>query len=339
MGKYLLIIAIVLFLPQVYYLIKDRTYKDINNGSKFFLKDSKKIEGNHTRLTLTNTDGFDLSANLFNVENPKALVQIVHGVFEHSGNYIDFIKFLNANGYAVIAADNRGHGRSVSEKYPSAYLRNLDELIDDQVMLNKFMRTFYGDRPVYMLGHSFGSILGRLYLRDHDESIDKLVLTGTVAYRPVAIFGVFLGNILSFYLGEYRKSKILDKLTGVADTDISWISYNKENIRIKENDPLRLGGFLARANVVLIQSNLKLHQFSKFKVKNKDLKILSLTGEDDKVVMGDKGLKDSIESLKKVGYKNVDYKVYKNMKHEVLCEDDRELVYKDIIKFFEEDWL
>lgn len=190
MGKYLLIIAIVLFLPQIYYLIKDRTYKDINNGSKFFLKDSKKIEGNHTRLTLTNTDGFDLSANLFNVENPKALVQIVHGVFEHSGNYIDFIKFLNANGYAVIAADNRGHGRSVSEKYPSAYLRNLDELIDDQVMLNKFMRTFYGDRPVYMLGHSFGSILGRLYLRDHDESIDKLVLTGTVAYIPVAIFGV-----------------------------------------------------------------------------------------------------------------------------------------------------
>lgn len=337
MGKYIvLIIAIVLVLPQVYYLIKAKTYKDKRNGTKYFLKESKKIEGNHSRLTLTNTDGFDISCNLYDVEEPKALVQIIHGVYEHSANYQDFIKYLNDRGYAVIASDNRGHGRSVSEKYPSGYLGNLEELIDDQVVINKFMRTLYSDKAVYMVGHSFGSILARLYLREHDTSVDKVLLTGTVAYVPVAGLGVFLGNIITFYLGEYRKSKILDKLTGVADPDISWISYSQENIRIKANDPMRLGGFLARANVVLIDSNLKLHQFSKFKAKNKNLEILSLTGEDDMVVMGEKGLNDSIESLQKVGYDKVQYKVYPHMKHEVLCEDKKEEVYEDALRFFEE---
>lgn len=336
MGKYvLIIIGIILILPQIYYGYKEITYKDMKNGTRYFVKETKILEGNKSRVTLTNTDGFDISLHVFNIENPKAIVQIIHGVYEHSENYSHFIKYLNDKGYAVIAADNRGHGRSVSEKYPSGYIKYVDEVIDDQYVVNKFARMLYQDKPIYMLGHSFGSIIGRLYLKDHDQTIDKLVITGTVAYNPMAILGVFLGNIITFFFGEYRKSNILDKLTGVADPDISWISYSEENIEMKKHDPLRLHGFLARANVVLILANKRLHQYSKYKVENKNLPILSLTGEDDMVVRGDKGLKDSIDTLKKIGYKDVDFKVYKKMKHEVLFEDERELVYEDVIDFFE----
>ncbi|MGO3019059.1 MAG: alpha/beta fold hydrolase [Anaerococcus sp.] len=336
MGKYILIIlGITLIIPQLYYFLKEITYKDLKNGTRYFVKETKVLEENQSRVILTNTDGFDISLNVFNIENPKAIVQIVHGVYEHSANYFNFIKYLNDKGYAVIAADNRGHGRSVSENYPSGYIKYLGEVIDDQHVVNKFARILYKNKPIYMLGHSFGSMIARLYLKDHDETIDKLVITGTVAYNPMSILGVYLGNIITFFLGEYKKSKLLDKLTGVADPDISWISYSKENIEMKKSDPLRLHGFLARANVVLILANKRLHQFSKYKVKNKNLPIISITGEDDKVVNGDKGLKDSMDTLKQIGYKNVNFKVYKNMKHEVLFEDEKELVYQDIINFFE----
>lgn len=76
-----------------------------------------------------------------------------------------------------------------------------------------------------------------------------------------------------------------------------------------------------------------MHNFGKFRCKNPDLPILSVTGEDDPVTGGSKGLQDSIDSLKKVGYKNISSIVYKGMKHEVLNEDDKEKVYNDILEF------
>lgn len=59
-------------------------------------------------LILTNIDDFQVSATLYEVEEPKALVQIIHGALEHKGRYKYFISFLNENGYAVIISDNRG---------------------------------------------------------------------------------------------------------------------------------------------------------------------------------------------------------------------------------------
>lgn len=334
MAKYvIIIILLIILIPQIYYFLKKRNYRKLANGTRFFVKSEEELSDNRRKVILTNTDGFDIYTNVFDVKNPKGVVQIVHGVFEHSANYWEFIKYLNEHGYAVVASDNRGHGKSISEAYPSGYIGQVDEIIDDQVIINKFMRMLYKDSNYYMLGHSFGSMVARLFLQDHDDLIDKLVLTGTVTYIPISAFGVFLGNIINFYLGEKRKSPLLDKLTGVASSDISWISYNEENVKNKENDPLRLKGFLARANVVLIEANKRLHEFSKFKLKNKDIKILSITGVDDMVVGGEKGLKDSIESLEKVGYENVDSIVFPEMKHEVLCEDKKEEVYKDIVDF------
>lgn len=336
MGKYIFIIVLVfLFLPQLVYFIKAKNYNKTRDVDKFFVKDEHNLGNNRKKVILTTSDGFDIYTNRFDVENPKAVVQIIHGVFEHSGNYRDFIRFLNEQGYAVIASDNRGHGKSVSEKYPSGYIKYLDEVIDDQYVINSYMKMIYPNCKYYIFGHSFGSMIARLFLQKYDKEVDKMIITGTVTYLPISYFGVFLGNIITFYSGEYRKSKLLDKLTGVSDEDISWISYNEENIKIKENDPLRLKGFLARANVVLISSNRRLHDFKSFKVQNKSLPILSLTGKDDKVVGGEKGLYDSISTLEKLGYENVSRIVYENMKHEVLCEDHKDEVYKDIVDFFE----
>lgn len=337
MVKYVFLLAVFfLLIPQIYYLIKNKQYKNLNNGTKFFVKSENLLVNNRRKVILTNTDGFDIYTNIFDVENPKAVIQIIHGVYEHSGNYWQLADYLMKNGYAVIISDNRGHGKSVSEKYPSGYIKYVDEIVDDQHVINQYMRLRYPNNKYYMIGHSFGSMIARLYLQEHDDTIDKLVLTGTVSFIPIAFLGVIIGNILTFYLGEYRKSIIMDALTGVASPDLNWISYNKENIEAKQKDPLRLKGFLARANVVLISANKRLHDFSKFNLKNKSLPIISLTGVEDKVVGGEKGLYNSTSSLEKIGYENVKWIVYENMKHEVLCENDKELVFEDIIEFFED---
>lgn len=59
-------------------------------------------------------DGLTIHGTFFRVDDPKGLVQIIHGAKEHRGRYEDFAKFLQRNGFAVIIFDNCGHGESIS---------------------------------------------------------------------------------------------------------------------------------------------------------------------------------------------------------------------------------
>ncbi len=79
----------------------------------------------------------------------------------------------------------------------------------------------------------------------------------------------------------------------------------------------------------------ELHNIKAYKCQNPELKILSITGEKDPVTKSEKGISDSILTLKKAGYKNIENIVYKDMLHEVLNEVDKEQVYKDVLDFIE----
>lgn len=331
----LVILIIILFLPQAYYLWKNKNYRDIYNNNRVLLDEEVKLSDNISDISIIGADGFSIKAKKYHLDNPKAVVQIVHGMLEHKENYIDFIEYLRDKGYAVFIEDNRGHGRSVSEKYPAGFIGHTDELIFDQYCLNSYIRKIYPGKKIYMVGHSMGSMIARDFLMDYDKFIDKLVLSGTVAYIPISGFGVFLGNILCFYLGEKRKSIILDKLSGIDLNDSTWISYNEENVNTKRQDSLRLKRFLAKANTVLFDLNWRLARVNRYKNSNKDLKILSVTGVDDPVTGGQKGLRKTVELLKKNGYRDIENIVYPNMKHEVLNENNKNLVYDKIIEFFE----
>lgn len=331
--KILLIIILIIGIPQIYYRKKSFDYKSLNNGVKFFVR-TREILDDHEEIYLTNTDGHDIFVRIYEVENPKAIIQIVHGMAEHSSNYIHFIKFLISQGYTVVAHDHRGHGRSISEKYKNGYMSISDELIDDTYAVNRYMKLNHENLKIYMVGHSMGSMIARVYLQEHDETIDKLVLSGTVACSKIAWFGYAIANIVSFYFGEYRKSMLTSFLPG-KDGDISWISYDKNNVYEKENDPQRVYNFLERGVAVIIDLNKKMSEYNKFEGQNRDLPILSVTGVDDIVTNSDEGLADTFDKLKKAGYHDFENIVYDGMKHEVLNEASNALVYGDIIDFFE----
>ena len=71
-----------------------------------------------------------------NVKNAKAIVLIVHGMMEHAGRYKDFAKFLNDNGYIVIANDLRGHGHSaVDKKFGYGERDIFAESVQDEIII------------------------------------------------------------------------------------------------------------------------------------------------------------------------------------------------------------
>ena len=290
------------------------------------------------KIDITASDGLVLKALYSKAENPKAVVVIVHGMVEHKERYIPFIEELNKNNFSAIIADLRGHGESINEEYSLGRIASINQMVDDTNKVVEYIKKHNPSLEVYMFAHSMGTLVARMYIRSYSTSINKLALSGTVAYMPGCWLGVFMAKLKSSKKNKNKYSKLLYAMSNNGSTkeDISWISYNEENIKNYNDDPLCGYKFTNYSNYILFSMTYKLHKHSKLNICNPDLKIMSFSGKDDRTTRGTKGVKDSIKHLMFDGYNKLSYKEYPNMKHEILNENDWKIVSDDIIKFFED---
>lgn len=122
---------------------------------------------------------------------PRAVVQLLHGVGEHAGRYAALIDALTAEGYTVYADDRRGHGRTgmghhggdaskLGRLGPGGYraalaaCRQFTGLIRDE---NPGL-------PLIILGHSWGSFMAQRLVNDDPKDYDGLVLSGSALLWP-----------------------------------------------------------------------------------------------------------------------------------------------------------
>jgi alpha-beta hydrolase superfamily lysophospholipase len=105
----------------------------------------------------------------------KAVVCLVHGLGEHSGRYQHVATALTTAGYALLAIDQRGHGKSDGPRGHATYemlLNDIELLLENAVHL-------YPGRPHFLYGHSMGGNLVINYTLRRRPS-----LTGVIATSP-----------------------------------------------------------------------------------------------------------------------------------------------------------
>lgn len=285
--------------------------------------------------------GYKLDVHIFEVENAKAVVQIIHGMEEHQGRYEKFVKFLNENGFSVVSSDMRGHGTSAEFLGYFKDKKGYIELIEDEKSITKFIKERFKNLDIYIFAHSMGTIITRVLLQENSKDYKKVVLSGYPYYQIGAHFGIIVANIIKVFKGAKYKSKLLSKLSVGAfnkvikkpKTKCDWISHNEENIKEYINDPYCGIGFTCSAYNDLFHLVILMHKYKLYNNVNKDLELLLLRGLDDPCVGGDKGAKDSYEILKKAGFNKIKTIDYPNMRHEILAEKDNLKVYHDVIDF------
>ena len=91
-------------------------------------------------------------------EDPKAVVQFVHGMSEYKERYLPFIEFLCNNGYACMIHDHRGHGKSVKDSEDLGYFHDSgwEGIVGDILGVNVMARNMFPDVPKFLFGHSMG---------------------------------------------------------------------------------------------------------------------------------------------------------------------------------------
>ena len=103
---------------------------------------------------------------------PKAVINFVHGIGEHTDRYNNWMPYFVNAGYAVFAIEYRGHGRSFGRR---GAVKNYDELLNDiDVLLQKSKQAF-PQIPHFLYGHSLGGGLVTHYTLKRKPDIKALV--------------------------------------------------------------------------------------------------------------------------------------------------------------------
>ena len=142
---------------------------------------------NMTReLTLrSRIDDLNISVLVVSPEDkPKAVIQLAHGVCGCKERFIPMMEYMASRGVACIAGDHRGHGRSVRSVSDLGYMYKdgYMALVDDMRVITQWIHSTFPAIPVYLVGHSMGSMAARVYTKYDDSQIDGLVLTGSPSW-------------------------------------------------------------------------------------------------------------------------------------------------------------
>ena len=112
---------------------------------------------NHHESTFGGSGGLDLYYQSWLPQTESnAIVAIVHGFGEHSGRYQNIVQHLVPLGYGIYGFDNRGHGRSPGRR---GHIDSWREYHDDVAAFLTFIRKSGPSKPLFLLGHSMGTLI------------------------------------------------------------------------------------------------------------------------------------------------------------------------------------
>ncbi|MEK7266943.1 MAG: lysophospholipase [Pseudomonadota bacterium] len=140
--------------------------------------------------------GASLHYKYWSVANPKAVALIAHGYAEHLGRYEHVAAALNKAGYAVVALDHWGHGKSEGAR---SFIPSFSVFLDGLDALLAEVKTTYPDQKRFLIGHSMGGLIAATYLVNRQDEFAGAVLSGPslVAAETPSAAAVFIGRILS----------------------------------------------------------------------------------------------------------------------------------------------
>lgn len=272
-----------------------------------------------------------LSAVLWLPEiEPKAVLQITHGMTEHIGRYEAFAKQLTENGIAVCGFDLRGHGKNGNDEEVASFGEN-----GWQLSLND-MRNFFEEIkqripnvPYFMMGFSLGSFLLREYLSLYPDDVDGAIIIGT-GYQPAWILSIMKAIVK----GEWKKAGFDNTTTLVKklsfetynqkfqpnETDSDWLCADEDELFEYMRDPLCRKYISAGLFWQLLDSMKRTGKRKAASAWKKDMPVLLLSGENDPVGNNGKGVKAICQQLRKIGMTDVIAQLFPNARHDLLHE-------------------
>ena len=278
---------------------------------------------------------------------PRAIVQIIHGIAEYIDRYDEFMSFLADNGIIAVGTDHLGHGKSIESEEQTgffAYDNGWDYVVRDEEVLRLAMHENYPELPIIVFGHSMGSFMARTLLIRYPDAFNAAIISGTGNQGAALVNGgLIMGNLVTGLNGAHHYSKFLNNLAFGSynkiyenpKTEYDWLSRDEANVQKYIDDPLC--GFIPSCCLFRdMMTGVKFITNKKnLTAMNKDMPVYFMSGDMDPVGECGKGVQKAYNNFLEAGMKDVSIKLYPGGRHEMLNDINKDEVYTDILAWLE----
>ena len=270
---------------------------------------------NYKSTAYASYDGMKLSGYLWlPVENPKAIINLVHGYGEYSERYDYWAMKFTEKGFIVHAIDYRGHGKSDGRRGQLGkfedYLKDIDVLVNESKKL-------FTDLPQIIYGHSLGGNIVTNYILKRDVDFKAAILSSPwykLSFTPSA-FMLFLARIMN---------KLYPKFTQKATLEIKALTHDLDIVEKYVSDPLVHEKISARMYFEIYKAGLwALENPEKLKTA-----VYIQHGTGDKITSYHAS-KKFYEDSKKL-FKDIEYKEWEGLYHELHNELEKDDIFNAI---------
>ncbi|NIJ19008.1 alpha-beta hydrolase superfamily lysophospholipase [Sphingomonas naasensis] len=246
---------------------------------------------------------------------PRAVVVICHGVNSHGGQYLWAADQLVAAGYAVLALDLRGRGRSTGERF---YVETVADYVADVAGTIAIAKQRFPGQKVFLLGHSAGGVTSASYVLDHQSEIDGFICESFAFQVPAPGFALAAIKGLSHIAPRLGVLKLHNE---DFSRDPDWVATLNADPYIKdETQPAATVAALVRADERLREE-----------FPTVTLPVLIMHGTADKATV----CKGSEFFYETAGSSDKTLKLYKDHYHDLLADIGKEEVMADIKAWLE----
>jgi alpha-beta hydrolase superfamily lysophospholipase len=317
------------------------------NGKDIKSKSMQKGNVREKVFFLESSNNFQFTARSYYPNNiaPKAIVQIIHGMAEHMGRYEEFARYLASNGFAVYLHDHPGHGEAAAAENRLGIIPNRRGwlvMLENTRTLYTHIRRNKPEMPLFLFGHSMGTVLARHFLAVYPVYLKGLILSSPVDASPwlMKISRLILTTLCRIQ-GPQKKNRWFNKLFyhnfnrhfNPRPTPYEWISSSREETDAYTADELcgfdcsnafYNNLFKGMAAMKKSQQNLKYR---------KTLPLLIFSGQQDPAGNFGKIAIRIHQDFYQQRFQNLTVKIFDG-RHEQLHEKHKEQVF-----FFMEDWM
>ena len=278
-------------------------------------------------------------------ENPKALVMMSHGMCEYLERYEPFAEFLCKNDIVFCGADHLGHGNSITDEDMLGFFgteRGYINMVRDLHRMKTVAKSKFPDIPHFLIGHSMGSFLSRIYISKYSstDKWDGVILAGTAGgitgsaplRRALDIVARNHGDLYRHQTGTDMAYGIFNLRTANYRTQFDWLSRDDKDVDNFLADPKCNFTFTVAGLRDMLNALLCCNSRAVIENTPTDIPMLFLSGGMDPVGEYGSGVRSAVIKYLDHGC-DVNLRIYREARHELLFELNRDEIMSDILEF------
>ena len=230
----------------------------------------------HTTFKFSSKDGLELFGRVWQTEekHPKGIVNLIHGLGEHSGRYDHVAKSLTKAGYHMVGFDLRGHGLSEGKR---GHTPGFDYFLEDiSIFLDESKKILGASLPSFIYGHSLGGLLVINYGMLHPEKLSGAIATGPalkLSFAPPPVM-FFIAKIMANLIPTFSSNNALD---------VNALARDAAVVKAYQDDVLVHDQISARHVVDMIRTGEDMLAHA----EDWTLPLLLMHGSDDRITSSD----------------------------------------------------